>query len=190
MRTPRPPSPRTRARGGAAIELLLAVPFLFIFSVATFDFVRGIRSVAGAHRAARQIAWSAARHAEDSTYPNVPTGVQARAAHFYDGATEVVVSNGTEDLDNPVSDAVGTVFELFSLEDFGRGVVSFLTGRVSLDTGTASQQVSQVHFFPKTTVKATHAVSLRSRPEERPEDPKGWWDPFDDLWEKIKGMFS
>ena len=178
MNAPRPPFSRKSARGGAAVELLLSVPFLFIFALATLDFVRGARSVAGAHRAARQIAWSAARHGEDSSYPDVPSGEEARAAHFYDLTTEVTVAAGTEDQDNPVSSGVSTVFKLFSLEDFGRGVVSFLTGKVALDTGTASQPVSLIRLFPKSTVSATHKVSLRSRPEATPEDPEGWWDPF------------
>ena len=183
---------RRGTRGGAAVELLLSVPFLFLFSVATFDFVRGIRTGACAERAARHLAYCASRHSEADTYPDVPSADAVRAAHFYDTKTPVTVATSTENLDNPVSENVETFFELLNLGDdnFGRGVVGFLTGRVSLDDGTASQPVKDIRLFPSATASTTHKVSLRSRPEADPGDPIGWFDPFDALWSKLKDIFG
>ena len=186
MRPRRAPFRRNRSRGGAAIELLLSVPFLFIFSVATFDFVRGIRTVSCGHRAARHVAWCAARHAEDDTYPAVPAAAAIRDGHFYDTSTDVTVGTSQETISNPLSSGVSGALGLFSLDDMGRGVMHFITGDVDLDTGTVSQPVKEIRLFTSATVTAVHKVSLRSRPEEDPTDPIGWWDPFQEIWNDIK----
>jgi hypothetical protein len=170
--------------------MLLSVPFLFIFSVATFDFVRGTRTVACGHRASRHVAWCAARHAEDDSYPAVPEAAAVRDGHFYDTSTDVTVGASTEAIHNPFSDLFDGVFDLFDLNSVGRGVMPFLTGQVDVDVGTVSQPIQEIRLFPSTTSTATHKVSLRSRPEETPADPIGWWDPFRDIWDKITGLFN
>jgi hypothetical protein len=181
-------------RGGACVELLLAVPFLFIFSVATFDFVRGARTVAGANRAARQVAWSYARHTEDDTYPAPPAAEDTRVTHYYGTTGAITAGTGDEDGGSTAvkdfSGAIHDFLDLFKLGDIGRGLVSFLTGRVDLQVGAVSHEVTIVHFFPGTSVTKVHKVSLLSRPEAKPDDPLGWFDPFQEIWDKITGMFK
>jgi hypothetical protein len=180
---------RKRSRGGAAVELLLSVPFLFLFSVATFDFVRGTRTVACGHRASRHVAWCASRHAEDDTYPDVPAATYVRDAHYYDTETDVTVAASTEDKDSGISQIVPDIDEPFDTI-LGRGLIPFITGRVTMDVGTVSQPVKQIRLFPATTVTAVHKVSLRTYPEDDPSDPIGWFDPFQWVWDQITGAFS
>lgn len=182
-------APRS-VRGGACVELLLSVPFLILFSIATFDFVRGARTVACADRAARHVAWAQSRHTEDEEYPEPPSNDDLRSAHFYGTSAEITTATAAETVDNPISKAVDTVFDLFDMNKVGRGVVPFLTGEVALDTGTATCQVIDVRLFPGATVSKTHKVSLQSRPEEDPEDPEGWFDPFKRIWDEIEGLFK
>jgi hypothetical protein len=193
----RSPFRRNRSRGGAAVELLLSVPFLFIFSIATFDFVRGTRTVACGHRAARQIAWCASRHAEDSAYPDVPANTVV-AYHYYDTGAEPTSSVTTEDVTNtvsdllePITDILSAIGDLFGMGDdgLGRGVVSFASGKVTLDVGTATKQATGLRIF-SATVTATHKVALRSHPEEKPDDPIGWFDPIQQIMDEIKDLFS
>jgi hypothetical protein len=196
MRLLRSPFRRNRSRGGAAVEMLLSVPFLFIFPLATFDFVRGTRTVACGHRAARHVAWCMSRNSEDSTYPGVPAPAAVNA-HYYDSANEPTVATGTEEIGNPVSDVfapVSSLFEeigkLFGMDGgLGRGLISFVTGAVDLDSGTVTKQASGLRMFAA-TVTATHKVSLRSRPEETPSDPIGWFDPIRAIMDEIEDLFD
>jgi hypothetical protein len=179
---------RRRSRGGAAVELLLSVPFLFLFSVATFDFVRGVRTVACGHRASRHVAWCASRHSEDDTYPGVPPATYVRDAHYYDVTTDVTVAASTEVIDSPVSSVVPDIPEPFQ-SILGRGLIDFITGKVDVDVGTVSQPIRQIRLFTAATSTAVHRVALRTRPEETPENPMGWFDPFQWVWEQISGGF-
>lgn len=178
---------RSRSRGGAAVELLLSVPFLFLFSIATFDFVRGTRTVACGHRASRHVAWCASRHSEDDTYPDVPSATFVRDAHYYDTTTDVTVGSSQES-----SGVVSFLPDIPKIpapfgDILGRGVLDFIVGTVDVDVGTVSQPVRGIRLFPETTTKAVHKVALRTRPEEDPEDPAGWFDPFKWLWDQISG---
>jgi hypothetical protein len=198
MNRPRPPR---RSRGSAAVEVLLSVPFIFLFAITIVDFTRGQLTASRAHRAARHVAWCAARHRLEASHPAAPSAEDVDARHFEGRPGVVGVSSTHETLESPfaddaiegVADALESMPWPFSvdLENFGRGVFFFFAGKVDVERGTVTKEVTGVRaMFSGGDFEANHWVSLDSRREPDPADPYGWWDPYQDLIDAIEGLFD
>jgi hypothetical protein len=184
-------------RGSAIVEVLLSVPFLFLFAIALVDFTRGYMVSARAHRAARHVAWCEGRRTIDPSHPGAPTNEDLNKLHFAGGAGGVGSSHGTEELESPFGsdamDGVKEAFEAFGVDisEVGRGVVWFFLGRVDVNRGTVTKAIVDTRpMFSGGDLEANHRVSLDSRPESEPSDPRGWWDPFQDFWDEVEDLFD
>ncbi len=163
------------------MEMMLAVPFLFLFALAMMDFAKGYGDGMRAHRAARHVAWAAGRRQEDPASPAPPTAEQLKTLHFRGIGPLPAAESHDETLETDFSSPLPSTEGYF---DFGRGLPSFLAGRVEATRASASRGVTTV-LMPESGVKSSHLVSFRARREDDPSDPMGWWDPFQWLRDQI-----
>ena len=73
---------RHRARGSAVVEVLLSVPFLFLFALAMQDFCRGFLSGQRGQRAARHLAWADARREDHGVPAQRPSDQELFQLHY------------------------------------------------------------------------------------------------------------
>lgn len=189
---------RIRERGSAAVETMLAVPFIVIFCLAMVDFGKGFRSLQQGQRSARQIAWSEARRDDDKSHPRAPSADDVREHHYEGRRGEITVAHrGTKfDAKLPLPGPVGTaagILQGIGMDRAFKGVVSFLKGEVEATVGQSRQTIGGLRVVPtgkirrgrEDTVGGGHVVSLRSYVDEDPSDPEGWFDPFKWIKDKI-----
>lgn len=173
-------STRRRQRGSAAVEFLLSVPFIVLFCFGIMDFARGFLSAQRGQRAARHVAWSAGRHAEDGSHAEAPDGAALLATHYQGRGGAVSASTTTEEAGIPIvsdiGDALDTVADWFGLS---RKSLSFLTGNVDMTRASVTQQVSGLQLLsPGSNMTQNHWVSMRTYRESEPQKYVGWWDPI------------
>lgn len=198
MPSRRPPSAsRSRCRGGAAVEVMLSITFLFVSIIAMLDLTRMSSALARSHGPARSAAWHHARLQDDTPGFDSSGAVQDISLNVYqwtggdppDGALETGESgSGSSDWS-------------WAPE----GVIGHILGKVQVSTATLTSKPTGLMMFPTTDVKATHTVFLKSDREHPWDGEKGWFDPvmwfndilvnlFDNLedllptWEDIPGM--
>jgi len=184
------PASTRAARGSAAVELLLSVPFLVLFCFFITDFARGYLSAQRGQRAARHLAWTTSRHEEDGASPPAPHADQLHAIHFQGRGGPVSAATSTEHGGLPyASGANDDIDQVLSLFDLGRRFVAFLTGTVDMTHAAVTQQVSGLQWFVGgTAMTQEHWVALRSYREEDPGRRIGWWDPFAQLSDAIDAL--
>jgi hypothetical protein len=174
------------------VEIILAVPFLFLFALAMLDFGRGLRSGQEGLRAARHLAWNAERAKEWPGHPGPPGTGEIHDLHFASRGPSPFVSVHSQTLSaGPLAGAaeavggVGFLGEL-GLDDIGHGVIPWFAGVVEASHGEVRQEVRGPRLLEGSAgIRATHIVSIRSRRDEKPEDAEGWWDPYRALLRKL-----
>lgn len=188
---------RCGCHGGAAVEVMLSITFLFVSIVAMLDLTRMSTALSRSHGPARDAAWRHARMQDDTPGIDTTGKVKDVSLNVYDEA-----------FDGEPDGALETGEEGSGSSGWSwcpGGVIGHILGKVEVATATLTTKPTGLMMFPADAVIATSTVFLKSDREHPWDGEKGWFDPimwfndilvnlFDNLedllptWEDIPGM--
>lgn len=183
---------RNRMRGSAAMELMLSIIFIFLFSLAILDFGRGYLSAQRAQRAARHVAWAAGRQEDGVSAQGAPDNGTLFTLHYEGRGGEVTrevskdfaaipVLDDVQDALEGVIDALDLVLSAIGGGDEGRiaSLFDFLMTDLEMTKATVTQNVTGLRRVATGSLMSqSHYIALRSWRDSDPPRRVGWWDPF------------
>lgn len=208
MRTLRPARRRLgrlpRApRGGAVIELLLALPlFLLPFPLFLLDFSRASVEQDRALMAAKHVAWQGGRNVDDGTQPAPPSPSEVGAKHYYHLTGPDLAVLAEEDTSwaywgalllntrpSSTDDTSWNVGILDGLMEIGRAFPKFVIGELGLSHGRVRHDATGFWLARHPSFQGDAYAIMRTAREDHPMDPEGWFDPIQRATRAISDAF-